>query len=89
MTNYDYLIIIAAAFIGSLGSGLMGWIKSEEKFDKRKFLASVWSAVVASMLFSLAYTKTSELGIVNFIGAFLGGAGIDVMSNRSQKKTTS
>jgi high-affinity Fe2+/Pb2+ permease len=88
MTNLDYFIVIAAAFAGSLGSGVFGWIKSEEKFDKRKFMASVWSAAIAAMLFALAYTKTSDLGVVNFVGAFLGGAGIDVMANRSQKKTT-
>ncbi|MDD5700627.1 MAG: hypothetical protein PHU23_01140 [Dehalococcoidales bacterium] len=87
MTNTDYIIVILAAFLGSLGSGFFGWVKSKEQFVLRKFMASVWSAVLSGMIFALAYEKTSEISVFNFVTAFLGGAGVDVLTNRAQLNT--
>ncbi len=86
MTNADYILIIVAAFLGSLGSGFCGFLKSQERFDMRKFMSSVWSAILSAMLFASVAEKTSELGVYNFVAAFLGGAGVDVLTNRSQKR---
>jgi hypothetical protein len=84
LTNRDYIIVIAAAFIGALGSGVAGWWDSNEPFEFRKFMGSVWSALFAAMLFALGYDKINDLGVANFITAFLGGAGVDVIGNRVQ-----
>jgi len=78
------MIVIAAAFLGALGSGMAGWWDSHEPFDGRKFMGSVWSALFAAMLFALGYDKVNDLGVANFITAFLGGAGVDVIGNRVQ-----
>jgi hypothetical protein len=85
MTEIDYIIAIVAAFLGSIGSGLAGWLASGEPFSKRKFAGSAWSAIVAAMLFAAAYQKASDLNAANFIFAFLGGAGIDNLTYAAQK----
>ena len=84
MTNRDYFIVIAAAFLGALGAGVAGWWDSHEPFNGRKFMGSVWRALFAAMLFALGYDKVNDLGIANFITSFLGGAGVDVIGNRVQ-----
>ncbi len=88
MTNLDYIIVIIAAFFGSLGSGYFGYIKSGEPFNIHKFLPSIWSAILSAMVFALGFQKTMDIGTYSFIIAFLGGAGIDVLTNRAQPATT-
>ena len=88
MTDIDYLIVIIAAFLGSLGSGYFGYLKSGEAFNIRKFLPSIWSAVVSAMVFALGFQKTSDIATYSFILAFLGGAGVDVLTNRAQLTST-
>lgn len=84
MNTTDYILIIIAGFLGALGAGYFGYVKSGAPFDWRFFLPSIWSSVVSAMVMALGYQKTSDLTIINFITAFLSGAGIDVLSNRSQ-----
>ena len=76
--------IVLAAFLGALGSGLAGWWDSNEAFNLRKFMGTVWRAVFAAMTFALAFEATEQTGFRIYIAAFLGGAGVDVLGNRLQ-----
>lgn len=89
MSNLDYVIIICIAFFGSLGSGILGWLKSGAKFEIKIFSASIWSAIISAAITALSYTSTSSLTTQILITAFLTGAGIDVLNNRSQQIVSS
>lgn len=86
MTNFDYIIVIFASFIGSLGSGFFGYFQSKEPFNFHKFAPSIWSAILSAMLFAAYYQKTTDIGTLNFIIAFLGGAGVDSLTKRAQSQ---
>jgi hypothetical protein len=87
MTNSDYLLALLGAFFGALGNGLAGWWDSNEKFDWRKFMGSVWRSLFAAMTISLGYDKIQamqQLGMFTFIAAFLLGAGVESFGNKLQ-----
>lgn len=77
------LITIAAAFLGSLGSGVAGWWDSHEPFDARKFMGTIWRAIFAAMSFAFTNQFVDVKGAI-WVWAFLGGAGVDVLGNRLQ-----
>jgi len=83
MANSDLATIVIAAFLGALGSGLVGWWDSHEPFDWRKFMGTVWRAIFAAMSFAFTNQFVDVKGAI-WIWAFLGGAGVDVIGNRLQ-----
>jgi hypothetical protein len=87
LTNSDYLLALIGAFMGALGNGLAGWWDSNEPFDWRKFMGSVWRAIFSAMTIALGYDKIQglqQLGMFTFIAAFLLGAGVESFGNKLQ-----
>jgi len=73
-----------AASIGAIGAGLLGWLGQKgEPFSGRKFMANVIRAAIAGGGIALAYPLIEQMGFYGgLVGAFLSGAGIDVIGHR-------
>ncbi len=78
----DRLYIALAALCGGLVAALVGWLESNEPFDRRKFGGSAIRALIAAAVFAAGYELSSPLVILDLFFAFLGGAGVDVLGNR-------
>jgi drug/metabolite transporter (DMT)-like permease len=78
----DRLYIALAGLSGGLVTALLGWLESGEPFNPRKFGGSVIRAMVAGVVFAVGYHIADTLSIMDFLYAFLGGAGVDVIGNR-------
>ncbi len=76
------LWIAGCAFLGGIVAAILGWIDSGEPFVTRKFLSSVIRALFAGFVFGVTYTFVDSSGIMDFVFAFLSGAGIDAIGNR-------
>jgi hypothetical protein len=85
----DPIIWVAlAAALGSLASGSLGWFDSHEPFDGRKFGGNVIRSLTAGVSIALAQTLGQYTGIALYFFAFLSGAGIDDLLNRTQGALT-
>lgn len=73
----EVIYIAGAAFLGGMVVSLLGWLKSGEAFVVRKFVASLVTAVIASVGFAVAYQYGNTLTPIDLGVAFLGGAGAD------------
>jgi hypothetical protein len=78
--------LLAAAFVGALGSGLIGWADAHEPFDVHKFMGTIWRALFAAMLWfsSQSFVDLSGSSAALLVWAALSGAGIDAVGNRIQ-----
>lgn len=76
------LWIALASFLGALAAAALGWAEASEPFNARKFLASALRGLVAAAIFATGFTLAEQATWFHFIGAFLGGAGIDVLGKR-------
>jgi len=75
--------LAAAAFLGGVATGLLGWCDSQEQFVLRKFMGSLLRALFSGMVFAVTSRWTSNMDLaVILILAFLSGAGVDVLGNR-------
>jgi len=76
-----YLAI--AAGVGGIASGVLGWLKSGEPFNHRKFLPTVLRSAVAGVGVGFV-APFVEIGFwPGIVGAFLTGAGFDVALHRA------
>lgn len=76
----EIVFVSLAAFGGAVVNGLLGWSKSTEKFDFRKFLPTFLKAVLAGAGIAIGYPIVATLGFwPGIVGAFLTGAGLDVL----------
>ena len=75
--------IALAAFIGGIISATLGWLDSKEPFDPRKFGRSVGAALIAAAVFAVGYNLAGSIGARDLFIALLGGAGVDVLTNRA------
>lgn len=73
-----------AAGGGAIGAGLLGWLGSKgESFSARKFFATFIRAAIAGGGIALTYPFIEQMGFyAGLIGAFLSGAGVDVLAHR-------
>lgn len=79
----EALIIAGCCLLGSILSGLAGWLKSGEPFVARDFIVSILSGVGAAIVFALAYNYTSEgITIYDVLASLAAGMGVDVAVNR-------
>ncbi len=78
----DALVIAACAFLGGVLLALLGWADSREKFDSRKFLASVIRSLFAAIVFAIGYQFKNGLTWLDYLAALASGAGFDVGVNR-------
>lgn len=76
------IYVAVAAFAGGILTALLGWLESGKPFVPRKFGASLVRALIAGGAFAVAYQFGNGVSIVDIFVAVLGGAGIDVVSNR-------
>ncbi len=78
----DRLYVALAALVGGLAAALVGWLESNEPFDRRKFGGSAIRALIAAVIFAVGYHLSGAVGTLDLFYAFLGGAGVDVLGNR-------
>lgn len=72
-----------AAFGGGIVAGLLGWLEKGTDFSFKKFLPSILRAIVAGGVIAVSYPFIQSMGLwPGLIGAFLTGAGIDVLGHR-------
>lgn len=79
----EALIIAGCCLLGSVISGLIGWLKSGEDFVARSFITTVVSGIGGAIVFALAYNYTSTgLTVFDILSAVAAGMGVDVAVNR-------
>ena len=78
----ERLIIALVALLGGMVAALVGWLDSKEAFDARKFGGSAVRSLIAGIVFAVGYHLSGTVSILDLFYAFLGGAGVDVLSNR-------
>ena len=91
LTDIQTIILSFAAVSGALFVAVAGWLDSGDPFVARKFASSILRAFIAGVLFAastFAGLDTIASGWV-YLFAFLGGAGIDVIGNRTAGAITS
>ncbi len=78
----ERLIIALVALLGGMVAALVGWLDSKDPFDVRKFGGSAVRSLIAGIVFAVGYHLSGTVSILDLFYAFLGGAGVDVLSNR-------
>jgi len=71
------IYIAGASFLGVMVVSILGWLKSTEAFNIRKFAASLVTALIAAVGFAVAYQFQDGLTPLDLAASFLGGAGFD------------
>jgi len=90
MTELNLVWIALAAFLGGIIAATLGYWDSNGPFNAKKFGRSILFALLAAGVFAVGYKWTAEsLGIRDIIFGILGGAGVDVLSNRALGATRS
>ena len=74
--------IALSAFLGGIVAAVLGWLDSGETFDPKKFASSVLRALLAAVVFAIAYNYADNISGADIGIAFLGGAGVDSLGNR-------
>ena len=76
-------IVAISAFAGGVVSGILGYLKTGDDFDGRKFLPTFLRAMLAGGGIALSYPLIEGIGFwPAVIGGFLAGAGLDVGLHR-------
>ena len=78
----EKLAMALCAAAGALCLALLGWLKSREPFNARKFTASAITAIIAGV--SVGAVSQYD-GAVGFMSAFLIGAGADATRHAAHK----
>lgn len=87
--DINLIWITLAAFLGTMGSAVAGWLDSKEPFNPRQFMSSVYRGLVAVIASDLISHYTSApLTIAALFYAFTTGAAFDVLGNRLAGATT-
>lgn len=81
--------IALSAFGGGILSGVFGWLDSHEAFVASKFMRTVGAALIAAIVFAVAYQFSDGIDVRDVFLAILGGAGVDVLANRALGATIS
>ena len=76
------LLIALTAFAGGMAAALLGWLDSQEAFNPGKMGASFIRALLAGGLFALGYQAMAGPSSMDYLYAFLAGAGVDVLGKR-------
>ena len=77
------LILVLLSVVGAIIAAVLGWVESGEPFDQRKFLASVFRAVLAGLFAALVFQDIENITLWTFVVALLYGAGFDVLGHRA------
>ncbi len=80
--DIELLWLALASFIGALAAATLGWAESTEPFSGRKFLVSIVRGLIAAAAFAAGFSFAGQVSWFHYLGAFLGGAGMDVLGKR-------
>jgi len=87
--DFLQILLIVLAVVGALVAAILGWLGSGEPFASRKFFSSILRAVFAGVMAGISYQYVGTVTAMVLAGAFLAGAGIDVLGNRLAGAITS
>ncbi len=73
----EWLTMGGLCVAGGVVNGLLGWFKSKEPWDTRKFIATALTALISGVIFATAYSYAAAISPLDMGAAFLAGAGID------------
>ena len=78
----DKLWLALAAWGAGVAVALLGWLESKEKFEFRKFLASVIRSLSAGVIWAAAYPLDKPLSWEVVLGAIASGPFFDTVINK-------
>jgi len=78
----EKLWLALAAWVAGILVALLGYLDSKEKFDLRKFFASVIRSLIAGIIWAAAYPLKEELSWPVVLGAIASGPFFDTVINR-------
>ena len=85
-------IFMLVTFAGGVVSSLIGWLRSMEHFNHRKFGASVLTALVTSSggaaTAVIVVPDTSAQWLILLFGTFAAGAGVDAIRHNATASKT-
>lgn len=73
----NFIWIGIAMAVGGVVKGLIGWSRSQEPFNWRKFLGTALTTLVLAIAASMVYAQAVGIGWPDIVLAFLAGAGAD------------
>ena len=79
----NFLYIALSAFVGGVATAFLGFLDSQQEFQIRKFCASIIRSCFAAVIIAVAFEYSDDMNPIDIALAFLGGAGIDVIGNRT------
>ncbi len=81
MTQIEMLIIAILAILGALLAAGKAWLDSGEPFDARKFGSSAIRGIIAALVMAMTtlIDPDAPATVLNYIGAFIAGAGFDYL----------
>jgi len=68
-----------ASFAGTLAGSVFGWLTSGEKFEVRKFMASIIRGIVIAAGIAVTFEVTGQARARDLLLAFGSGAGGDAL----------
>ncbi len=85
MTDTELAILAIATLLGMLLNAVLGWVDSGDPFAPRKFVSSVLRGVVTALgvvvAFPATFPSTASIGFLQYVLAFLSGAGVDSLGH--------
>jgi hypothetical protein len=82
MEGWENAAIAFVAFGGGIVYAFYFWLTSGEKFDGKKFGASVIAAMFAGAVFGIGYTFIDKINGVDLLTAFVSGTGITAAGSK-------
>ena len=78
----DKLWLALAAWGAGIAVAALGWLESKEKFDIRKFSASIIRSLIAGVIWAAAYPLDKPLSWEVVLGAIASGPFFDTVLNK-------
>jgi branched-subunit amino acid ABC-type transport system permease component len=85
MADTEIFIIMLAAFLGSLVSGLLGYAVSPDPWDWKLFLATAIRGLMAAAVLAVSYPVRRPLSALDLLSALILGGGFDAILHKGAK----
>jgi len=82
LTNIQVIGIVVASVIGAIGTGLLGFLESDEPFNIRKFASNIIRGGIGGAFSAFGFSTVETVNPWTYLAAFLIGAGFDVYGKR-------
>jgi len=79
------MVLLLLAVLGGLGAGTIGYFESNEVFNPRKFVGTIYRSGISALIAFLSFGNASELTVGLCVMALLAGAGVDYTVNTAEK----